>query len=126
MSEANNRASNSGRYAYKTVLGEGNFGSVLKATDKSTDKDVAVKIIKIKKSFLEKIMFFKTPASLKQGRKEALILTHLQQENIIVIRDHFKLQKICLLAVRASERTTEEGRLSWFKQLASAIAFIHP
>ena len=28
------------------------------------------------------------------------------------------------LAVRG-ERTTEEGRLSWFKQLASALAFIH-
>ena len=37
VSEANNQASNNGRYAYKAVLGEGSFGSVLKATDKSTD-----------------------------------------------------------------------------------------
>ena len=49
VSEANNRASSSGRYAYKAVLGEGNFGSVLKATDNSTNEDVAIKIIRIKK-----------------------------------------------------------------------------
>ena len=34
VNKANNRATNSGRYAYKAVLGEGSFGSVLKATDK--------------------------------------------------------------------------------------------
>ena len=146
VSEANNQATNSRRYAYKAVLGEGSFGSVLKATDKSTNEDVAIKIIKIKKSFLEKIMFFKTPASLKQGIKEALMLTHLQQENIIAIRDHFKFRKSAFksglaivmeycpggnlqkylegLAIRG-ERTTVERRLSWFKQLASALAFIH-
>ena len=48
--------------------------SVLKATDKSTDEDVAVKIIKAKKSVIEQILFYKTSASIKQGRKEALIL----------------------------------------------------
>ena len=93
VSKANNRATNSGRYAYKAVLGEGSFGSVLKATDKSTDEDVAVKIIKAKKSVIEQILFFKTSASIKQGRKEVLILTDLQHENITAIRDHFKFRK---------------------------------
>ena len=93
VNKANNRATNSGRYAYKVVLGEGSFGSVLQATDKSTDEDVAVKIIKAKKSVIEQILFFKTSASIKQGRKEALILTDLQHQNITAIRDHFKFRK---------------------------------
>ena len=92
VSEANDRATNNERYTYKCILGEGTYGRVLKATDNSTDEDVAVKIIKAKKSLFEKIMFFMTPASLTQGRKEALILTHLQHENITAIRDHFRIR----------------------------------
>ena len=66
---------------------------MLQATDKSTDEDVAVKIIKAKKSVIEQILFFKTSASIKQGRKEALILTDLRHQNITAIRDHFKFRK---------------------------------
>jgi serine/threonine protein kinase len=69
------------------------FGSILKATDKSTDEDVAVKIIKAKKSVIEQILFFKTSASVKQGRKEVSILTDLQHPNITAIRDHFNFRK---------------------------------
>ena len=46
---------------------------MLKASDLETNEDVAVKIIKVKKSVAEQILFFKTPASLnKQGKKEVL------------------------------------------------------
>jgi serine/threonine protein kinase len=146
VNKANNRATNKGRYDYKSVLGEGSFGHVLKATDKSTNEDVAVKIIKAKKSIIEQILFFKTSAYIKQGKKEISILTDLQHPNITAIQDNFTFRKSAFksglaivmeycpggnlqthlegLAVRG-ERTTEEGRLSWFKQLASALAFIH-
>ena len=69
VSKANDRATNSGRYAYKAVLGEGSFGSVLKATDKSTDEDVAVKIIKAKKSVIEQSCSSRLPLPLSKEER---------------------------------------------------------
>ena len=96
VNKANSQASNGGCYFYCGVLGEGSFGNVLKATDLSINEYVAVKIIKIKKSVAERILFLKTPASYKQGKKEVLLLTNLQHQNIIAIRDNFKFRKSTL------------------------------
>ena len=44
---------NGSRYSYDGVLGEGSFGTVLKAHDKLNDAVVGIKIIKAKKSIVE-------------------------------------------------------------------------
>ena len=148
LSKANNQATKGGRYHYTSVLGEGSYGNVLKASDLETDEDVAIKIIKVKKSVAEQILFFKTPVSLKQGKKEVLLLSDLRHQNIIGIRDHFKFRKSPInptteLAIvmeycsggnlqthleklaAQDKRTTAEARLIWFKQLASALQYVH-
>ena len=88
-----------------------------------------------------------TPAAVEQGRREVNLLNDLSQHNnVIAIRDHFEfwetltkpglaivmeycpggnLQAHLEKLIAQGERTTPTGRLSWFKQLASALEFIH-
>ena len=142
--EANDKATNGGRYSYDGVLGEGSFGTVLKARNKLNDT-VAVKIIKAKKSIVE-FLLSKKPATGKQGRREVGLLIDLQHDNVIAIRDHFEfqmqrmttglaivmeycpggnLQERLEKLIAQGKRLTEEKRLDWYQQFASAIEYFH-
>ena len=145
---ANSTANNNNLYYYEDVLGEGSFGIVLKAYDKHAKKYVAVKIIKATRNLREIILwFYLTPPDLQQGRKEVNLLRDLRHKNIIAFQDNFEFTIITeattYLAIVMDycsqgnlqtyleklndnkERITEERRLSWYKQLASALKYIH-
>mmetsp|Transcript_7946 Transcript_7946/g.11823 ORF Transcript_7946/g.11823 Transcript_7946/m.11823 type:complete len:657 (-) Transcript_7946:66-2036(-) len=71
------------RYEIKTKIGKGSFGQVVKAFDRETHKEVAIKIIKSKKPFL---MQAKTEIELLTRICEA---DHRDQYNIIRLISHF-------------------------------------
>ena len=138
LRNANKLASKKGRYVYGDVLGKGSFGTVLKATDTETGETVAIKILEFK-WFGENVK--------KSAIKEVEILKQLGHENIIRIRNNFEFQKwrfipkgmaivtdYCsngslddLLSkyVDKSSSVPKEQRLVWYKQLMSALAYIH-
>ena len=146
---ANNTATKSDRYTYESVLGKGSFGTVLKACDMTKNEPVAVKLIRVQnRTTVEALLFFViTPAAVEQGRREVNLLNDLSQHNnVIAIRDHFEfwqtlttpglaivmeycpggnLQAHLEKLIAQGRRTTLTGRLSWFKQLAAALEFIH-
>ena len=143
---ANREATKGGRYRYTRVLGRGGFGVVLKGRYAgSGGKEVAVKIIEGQRSLLD-IIFFRSPDSSRQGKKEAELLTDLRHDNVITIRDHFEYKgsqwKTGLAIVmdycsggdlqHRLEELRNQGncltvneRLRWYKQLASALEYIH-
>lgn len=109
---------------------------------------VAVKIIKAAKSITERVLLFKTPGSVRQARREVNMLYDLRHQNIVTIRDHFEFRKKSVkdglaivmeycsggnLQQRLEElaadperaHMTKESRMCWYKQLASALQFIH-
>ena len=142
VNEANELATKNGRYTYQSQLGEGSFGSVLQAYN--TKKEVvAIKIMLAEKSIAE-LFFFRTTDTVRQARREVIMLNELRHENVIAIRDHFEFQtwtkqglaivmEYCSggdlqkrLETLVNERNQdEEGRMSWYKQLASALQYIH-
>ena len=146
--EANSRATRDGRYSYdKDLLGCGAFGSVLKAHDKERDGEVvAVKIVKATKS-LKEYFSKKPPASMEGMKREAEMLLRLKHDHVIAIRDHFEfkgsrmgtvglaivmdycgggnLQSRLELLNSEKKRLDADQRFRWYKQLATALAFIH-
>ena len=147
VKEANDHATKGGRYSYDSVLGRGGFGIVLKAQDKDKRNNdvVAIKIIKAEKSILEFLLLME-PASGERWRKEVRLLIDLHHDNIIAIRDHFEFQRnrrttgLAIVMeycpggdldehlrklITQGKRLTEEERLRWYKQLASALGYLH-
>ena len=144
------KATKGGRYGYDEVLGEGAFGVVWKGRCKEQSSsgegvEVAVKIILGEKSLTD-IFLFRSPDSSKRGRKEAELLTDLHHDNIVAIRDYFEFkvsQWTTGLAIVMDycsggdlqdrlEELRNQGncltvneRLRWYKQLASALEYIH-
>ena len=72
-----------GRYYIKERIGKGSFGQVVRAVDKETNREVAIKIIKSKKPFL------------MQAKTEVELLVHLvkndrrDENNIVRLIAHF-------------------------------------
>ncbi len=139
---AKKRATKRGRYVYGDKLGEGSFGTVLKAFDKQNEVSVAIKILEYRKSSREEDELLKADA-----RKEVEILKKLKHDHIIRIIDHFEFQKYLVipqglaivmeycpngtlshLLAKMSKKGTfvpKENRLKWYKQLLSALVYIH-
>lgn len=73
-----------GRYTLHSLLGKGSFGRVVKATDNLSHDQVAIKIIKSKKSFY------------RQSKIEIQLLKTLNatasENHIVKMRDHFVLK----------------------------------
>ena len=143
LKKPNQRATKKGRYSYIKVLGAGSFGTVLKALDSVSAEVVAIKILEFKRaSSKEEEVFLKQSA-----RKEVKILKQLNHEHIISIKDDFEFQKWRLIPkglaivmefcpngslsdqlermLAEGKSATIEERLSWYKQLMSAMAYIH-
>ena len=132
VEEANKRATNNRRYNYKRVLGKGGFGHVLMAVD-HVRREVAIKHVEYK------------VVDKSTAKREVDILVELQHENIVAIRDYFQIRnkigmakgmaivmELCpsgslykYLSELKNVPLSIENRLSWYKQLASAIQFIH-
>lgn len=100
VNRANTIATKNNRYSYKSTLGKGSFGTVLKAYNKCTREDVAVKIIEVRRNFAEILLFFLlTPADLQQGRREVNLLRDLQHEKIVAFRDGVEFTSTTGLAI---------------------------
>lgn len=142
------KATSDGRYRYDgIVLGQGAFGTVLKASDTLQENEaVAIKIVRAQKS-LKEYFLRKTPAVVKEVRREAGLLSRLEHQNVVAIRDYFEFKtearrmvglaivtEYCQrgnLQTRLEELVSDSGRLDkqlrfrWYKQLATALRFIH-
>ncbi len=142
LKKANKRASKKGRYTYGEVIGEGSFGTVLKATDTKNNDTVAIKILDFKRSCKKD-----EESAKRNANREVDILKQLSHENITCIKDDFEFQKWHIIPkgiaivmefcskgslsdllgelMKTGSSVSKEQRLIWFKQLMSALAYIH-
>jgi len=131
-------ASKGGQYIYARVLGRGNFGIVLKALDTKREEFVAVKIMAYKGIIIK---------DSTQQKKEVNILSCLNHENIVKIKDNFEykewwfrvtgiaivmelctkgsLSEVLKGTIRKNQAISEEKRFTWYIQLMSALVHIH-
>ena len=145
ISEVNKYASDR-RYTFLSRLGEGSFGTVLKAIDTVDNEIVAIKIIKGSRSLLS-VFLRRTPSSVKDGKIEVDILKELHHPNIVTLKRTYEftegLYSIVGLAMVMEfckngnlqsylDETAESGKrldkalhLRWYEQLSVALKFIH-
>ena len=145
ISEATSYASARDKYTFTSVLGEGSFGTVFKATDNTENKVVAIKIVKVKKSVLE-FIFRRKAQSLNDAKEEATILVQLEHENIVALKEFYEfkeklqvagiamvmefcpngnLQDFLEMTAQNQKRLDPPLRMKWYKQLSTALQFIH-
>ena len=145
VSWANNNATNGGRYSYTKELGRGGFGCVLKAVDTKQQHNVAVKLIKVTKSFTQYFLD-EMPVETKRGREEGILLSKLKHDNIVAIQDYFEcssgfdiaiamVMEYCPIDLHGYlqnrfepyfvKRLHEDESLRWCTQLALALEYIH-
>lgn len=81
-------------YTVLRVIGHGSFGSVLLATEKSSNQTFAMKEIRLLKSF----------SDIQNCRKEAVLLAKMKHPNIVAFKESFEgvscvfqLKGICIL-----------------------------
>ncbi len=125
-----------GRYIYGDIIGKGSYGRVLKATDTETGDMVAIKILEFQ--------WMNGENGKQEARNEVDILKQLCHENVISIRDEFEFRKwhiipkglaivteycsngsLLQLLIKRRSFVSEEQRFIWYKQLASALVYIH-
>ena len=137
ITEANAHATNKEQYFFLSKLGNGSFGTVLKAIDKVNDQLVAIKIVKV---------LHHKPTALHDAHQEADILLRLQHPNVLSLKTYYKFKikhnqvglamvtEYCsqgslqmYLEDKASknERDDKKFRLNWFSQLSEGLNFIH-
>ena len=145
ITEANAHATNKKQYSFLSKLGNGSFGTVLKAKDKVNDELVAIKIVKAHKSLLEVILRHK-PTALHDAHQEVDILLRLQHPNVLSLKTYYEFKikhnqvglamvtEYCsqgslqmYLEDKASknERDDKTFCLNWFSQLSEGLNFIH-
>ena len=145
VSDANSRASNNKKYTFISVLGQGNFGTVMKARDSSTGGLVAIKVVKAHHSLLDKILRRKSK-ELTDAHQEVDILEKLEHPNVLRLETYYefnvKFKEIGLAIVTEfcskgnlqdylhnlsckDERPNKELCLLWYSQLAQGLNFIH-
>lgn len=115
------------RYVIQNFLGKGGFAKVIIAYDKSTCRQVAIKIGTAKEQFI-----------IKQMTKEVLALRRLNHTNIIKAYDFYIDEKLCCIVMELVEggelfdrltkdkrRYTEHQAQHLAKTLISTINYIH-
>ena len=144
--EASNTATDGGRFEFLLHLGQGGFGTVLLARDRSDGKNVAIKCIKT--GVAAGLMTYFTPMNYAQWKaltdanKEANMLLRLQHPHIL---GFLKTYKYCdasgNIAIAIVTDFCEYGdlhsylsqgnrpdlyqRLDWLHQLAEGLHYIH-
>lgn len=144
VEEANADATDGGKYTFECVLGKGSFGTVLKARTEG-DRQVAVKIVKAKKSLLA---FFtkRKPSALTDAQQEVDLLLQLKHPSVVSLETCYEFKGrhgvmgLCMVMeycsngslqtrlehlVQESQRLDIDARCRWYKQLSSALHFIH-
>ncbi|KAL0080988.1 kinase-like domain-containing protein, partial [Phycomyces blakesleeanus] len=122
-----------GRYEQKHMLGKGNFGEVWLAVEKSTKKQVAVKVLKKKN--------FKTEDQIKHAQNEMEIckgfVKSLGHKNIVKVyevdsdSDYIYIVMECVKGGELFDKIKKYGRIKeidvqkWFRQLIEAMEYIH-
>ena len=144
ISEVNSYASARDKYTFRSVLGEGSFGTVFRATDNTANEEVAIKIVKVKKSVLE-FIFRRKAQSLNDAKEEATMLVRLEHENIVALKDFYEFEKLQVAGIamvmefcpngnlqvfleksaQNQKRLDPPLRIKWYKQLSTALQFIH-
>ena len=144
ISEATRYASSRDKYKFTSVLGEGSFGTVFRATDNTTNEVVAIKIVKAKKSVLEFLLRRKAQ-SLNDAKEEATMLVRLEHENIVALKESYEFEKLKVAGIAMVMEFCQNGnlqnfleksahnqkrlnpplRMKWYKQLSTALQFIH-
>lgn len=143
--EANNYATDDKRYSFVSLLGQGSFGTVLKARDDRENEDVAIKIVKARKSIMAIILRRKS-STLDDAKQEVDMLIQLQHQNIVSLKAFYEfkekrgiiglamvmefcgkgnLQTYLETAASAGERPDIPLRMHWYKQLSIGLNFIH-
>ena len=146
VDDANARATLQGRFTFKSNLGSGAFGTVLKAYDKTKKCHVAVKLIESRGAVSPWELLLSLTGSgerkrLEDAKNEAKTLYELRHPNIVgyitsyeyaapLNRKGFAIvtrfcEKGNLCSYLKRYRPLQEKRLQWFQQLASALQFIH-
>lgn len=143
--EANAHATNNKKYKFISVLGQGSFGTVLKAKDETTDEFVAIKIVKAYKSLMNVILRRK-PKELTEAHQEVDILLQLQHPNVVSLETYYefniKHSQMGLAMVMeycsngnlqlylnnlgsSDKRSDKQLSLEWYRQLCLGLQFIH-
>ena len=142
VSEANSRASKEKRFLFQSVLGQGSFGTVMKAKDTVTGDLVAIKIVKTHSSLLDRILKRRSK-ELAEAHQEVDILLKLSHENVLRMESYyefsvkFKEVGLCIvteycangnLQLYLSSSDPKPGRgdcMKWYSQLTAGLAYIH-
>ena len=114
-----------GRYQYETILGQGGFGTVIKAEAVKTRQSVAIKMVKARKTALKEI---NTLMSLPHPNVVGF-LDHYQYANGVAIVMEFcpggSLKDQINTCSNKREPIEASLRYEWYMQLASGLQFIH-
>ena len=143
VSEANSRASNEKRFVFQSILGQGSFGTVMKAKDKVTGDLVAIKIVKAHSSLLDRILKRRSK-ELTEAHQEVDILLKLSHKNVLHMESYyefsvkFKEVGLCIVTEYCSNgnlqqflsssdhsKPERDDCLNWYSQLTSGLAYIH-
>ena len=143
--EANSCASNNGQFQFRSLLGKGSFGTVFEAWDNEGKEQVAIKIVKAKKSLLNFIRRRK-PTALTEARQEVDILLQLQHPHIVALKTFYEFKGKRLLIGLAivtefcakgsllmylhkmaerNEHSSKDLCIKWYKELSQGLQFIH-
>ena len=146
VEEASNTATNGGRFEFLQHLGQGGFGTVLLARDRSNDEHVAIKCIKT--GMAAGLMTYFTPMNsvqrkaLTDANKEANMLLRLRHPHILrFLKAYMYCDASGNIAIAIVTDFCEYGdlysylsrgnrpdlfqRLVWLGQLAEGLNYIH-
>ena len=145
VEHASKKATNSSRFHFISLLGEGSFGTVLKAWDNNGKSYVAIKLFKAPGGGYSILQFIASRSAqrrqVEEARKEAYTLHQLRHPNIVgyitsyeysisIGKKGFAIvtrfcEKGSLERYLTKERPPEMKRRKWLKQLTTALKFIH-
>lgn len=147
VEEANEFATDNGRFEFLRHLGRGGFGTVLLANDKTKGERVAIKCIKAGASSGGLMTYFTSMTSVQRraltdANKEADMLLKLRHPHILGFLKAYEYRdasrKIAIAIVTdfcengdlhsylsRGNRPDQFKRLQWFQQLAEGLHYIH-
>lgn len=116
-------------YTVLRVIGHGSFGSVLLATEKSSNQTFAMKEIRLLKSF----------SDTQNCRKEAVLLAKMKHPNIVAFKESFEAEGHLYIVMeycdggdltqrikqQKGKLFPEDTVLNWFIQICLGVNHIH-